>query len=202
MEQLVSDINAKRGALADSDGDEAEIILLRGPVKAPERALQKCVRKYRRDVGCLTDLVRCTLVAKTPQQLLELFSVIRSMSVLHSQGGPREEEGQQGTFPEGADGQSPRHGQRALRNLPVRAVRVAPAATDDELLRAESASALGAEEDTKMFRMATCKNRFTDESKDLNPVTAFRNIMVNLEVGWAFQEGMCVMVPVSRCARG
>ena len=199
MEQLVSEINVRRGTLADSDEGEAEIVLLRGPVKAPERALQKCVRKYRRDVGCLTDLVRCTLIAKTPLQLLELFSAIRSMSVLQS--GPSQEEGQR-TAQEGVGGQGSSNSQGSLPELSVRAVRVAPEAAENELLRAESGLALDTEEDTKMFRMTTCKNRFCDGSKSLNQVTAFRNMMLNLEVGWVFQEGMCVMVPVARCARG
>ena len=34
-----------------------------GPVKQPMLTLQRLVRKYRCDVGCLTDLVRCTVVA-------------------------------------------------------------------------------------------------------------------------------------------
>jgi hypothetical protein len=34
-----------------------------GPVKQPRRTLEKLVRRYRRDVGCLTDLVRCTVIA-------------------------------------------------------------------------------------------------------------------------------------------
>jgi len=58
-----------------SDGAEKEeegegIVLRRGPVKLPERAMQKCVRSYRRDAGCLADLVRCTLIAKTPQLVM------------------------------------------------------------------------------------------------------------------------------------
>jgi hypothetical protein len=46
-----------------------EVCLLRGPVKMPVRSMQKVVRSYRRDVGCLTDLVRCTIVARSPKQV-------------------------------------------------------------------------------------------------------------------------------------
>lgn len=35
---------------------------LAGPVKHPDRAIQKVVRTYIRDAACLTDLVRSTLV--------------------------------------------------------------------------------------------------------------------------------------------
>ena len=61
-----------------------DVVLVCGPVKKPERALQKCVRVFRRDVGCLTDLVRCTIVAQTIQQVYAIFSSIRSVSVVHS----------------------------------------------------------------------------------------------------------------------
>ena len=46
-----------------------------GPVKQPMRTLQKLVRNYRRDVGCLTDLVRCAVIAYVLMQaLLRLYS--------------------------------------------------------------------------------------------------------------------------------
>ena len=34
----------------------------RGPIKRPDRAFQKVVRKYYRDPRCLTDIVRCSIV--------------------------------------------------------------------------------------------------------------------------------------------
>ena len=59
-------------------GDEVQLV--RGPVKSAERAMQKIVRNYRRDVGCLSDLVRCTVVCRSPQQLLQVFSAICNAS--------------------------------------------------------------------------------------------------------------------------
>lgn len=52
------------------DGLPAQVI--RGPVKQTERALQKCVRVYRRDPAYLADLVRCTVVFRTISDI-ELF---------------------------------------------------------------------------------------------------------------------------------
>ena len=52
------------------------------PVKQPMRILQKLVRRYRRDFGCLTDLVRCTVISDSLEnvkdflQLLYLFPVV------------------------------------------------------------------------------------------------------------------------------
>ena len=50
--------------------------VIRGPVKKPERAIEKVVRSYRRDSGCLTDLVRCTCTADSCEQLLNVTKAI------------------------------------------------------------------------------------------------------------------------------
>ena len=53
-----------------------------GPVKQPMRTLQKLVRRYRRDVGCLTDLVRCTVVADSLEDAKDCVQLLYSMSVV------------------------------------------------------------------------------------------------------------------------
>jgi hypothetical protein len=52
-----------------------------GPVKQPTRTLQKLVRRYRRDVGCLTDLVRCTVIADSLENVKDFLQLLYSMSV-------------------------------------------------------------------------------------------------------------------------
>eukprot|EP00293_Proteomonas_sulcata_P012431 CAMPEP_0184300202 /NCGR_PEP_ID=MMETSP1049-20130417/10670_1 /TAXON_ID=77928 /ORGANISM="Proteomonas sulcata, Strain CCMP704" /LENGTH=362 /DNA_ID=CAMNT_0026610863 /DNA_START=37 /DNA_END=1125 /DNA_ORIENTATION=+ len=51
-----------------------------GPVKTPERALQKVVRSYNRDPACLTDLVRCTIVVGSLKEALVCLRNIISKS--------------------------------------------------------------------------------------------------------------------------
>ena len=46
------------------------------------RILQKLVRKYRRDVGCLTDLVRCAVIADSLENVKAYVELIYSMSVV------------------------------------------------------------------------------------------------------------------------
>jgi hypothetical protein len=53
-----------------------------GPVKQPMRTLQKLVRRYKRDVGCLTDLVRCTVVADSLEDAKDCVQLLYSMSVV------------------------------------------------------------------------------------------------------------------------
>ena len=53
-----------------------------GKVKSCERAIQKTVRSYHRDPSCLTDLVRCTVVVKSVEEVLEWVKQVRSMSAV------------------------------------------------------------------------------------------------------------------------
>ena len=55
---------------------------LAGPVKNPKRAIAKVIRVYNRDVGLLTDLVRCTLVCGTVKQAHAFFRKVMDMSVV------------------------------------------------------------------------------------------------------------------------
>jgi hypothetical protein len=59
-----------------------------GPVKNPARALQKCVRRYDREVRCLTDLVRCTIVAKDIKGALDFYKQVRRRCKEPSEGWP------------------------------------------------------------------------------------------------------------------
>jgi len=49
----------------------------------------------------------------------------------------------------------------------------------------------------KLFRITACKNRFRDGSEHFDEITCFRNISLNLEIGWVFRESLCVLLPVS-----
>jgi hypothetical protein len=53
-----------------------------GPVKQPTRTLQKLVRRYRRDVGCLTDFVRCTIIAESLEDVKDFLQLLYSFSVV------------------------------------------------------------------------------------------------------------------------
>ena len=164
MEQLVADFNGRNG--------HEDVVLIRGPVKSPERALQKCVRTYRRDAGCLTDLVRCTLVAKTPQQAMDLCAEIQSVSIVHSMRPGVDKEGR-------------------LEPRVRMKDRVSPEA---DVESGPLCEALGQH---AMFRITGCKNRFRAGSKHFTQETGFRNIVFTIQVGWEFREEECMLVPVS-----
>eukprot|EP00960_Hanusia_phi_P039407 753875-Hanusia_phi.AAC.8 len=40
------------------------------------------------------------------------------------------------------------------------------------------------------------KNRFHDSSRYYEPLNAYRNISINLEVGWVFEDDQCKFLPV------
>jgi hypothetical protein len=56
--------------------------LIRGPIKKPERALQKLVRLYNRDAAALTDLVRCTVVVDGLHEAHMFLQQTRKRSVV------------------------------------------------------------------------------------------------------------------------
>ncbi|KAJ1474813.1 hypothetical protein T484DRAFT_1910814, partial [Baffinella frigidus] len=68
------------------------LVLKRGPVKKPERALQKLVRVYGRDVAMLTDLVRCSVIAEDLRQVEALMSSLDARSVVGLVGLARRSE--------------------------------------------------------------------------------------------------------------
>ena len=66
--------------------------LVCGPVKRTDRALQKVVRKYYRDIRCLTDLIRCCMVLPSIESVRQCLEVIRSKSVVGALPAHGEEE--------------------------------------------------------------------------------------------------------------
>jgi hypothetical protein len=88
FQDLVSEIGFKSCSVNRSAGLE----FVAGPVKQPMRTLEKLVRRYRRDVGCLTDLVRCTVIADSLGNVQDFTKLLYSMSVV-GLDAPFEEEG-------------------------------------------------------------------------------------------------------------
>jgi hypothetical protein len=117
-----------------------------GPVKQPMRTLQKVVRRYRRDVGCLTDLVRCTVIADSLENVKDFLQLLYSRSMV---GLDTSEEGK---------GLRQRLGQQLD--------------TDDEI-----------------FRITALENRF-DPSYDEELSWGYRDLALNVEVGWIISSGM------------
>jgi hypothetical protein len=56
--------------------------LVRGPIKKPDRAIQKIVRLYNRDPASLTDLVRCTVVVAGLREAAAFLALIEQRSVV------------------------------------------------------------------------------------------------------------------------
>ena len=55
--------------------------MCRGPIKKPDRAFQKVIRKYCRDVRCLTDLVRCCILPDSIDKVKHVLEQILELSV-------------------------------------------------------------------------------------------------------------------------
>ena len=121
-----------------------------GPVKQPLRTLQKLVRNYRRDVGCLTDLVRCAVIADSLENVKDYVELIYSMSVV----------GLDNPF----EGKEERKGSRER---------------------------LGEQLDTgdRIFRITGLENRF-DPSYNDEANMGYRDLALNVEVGWFISNGM------------
>jgi len=149
---------------SSSRGDEAKTVagekvgksqparLKRGPVKKPQRAIEKVIRSYRRDTARLTDLVRCTCVVEDEMQLLKLVQIILGMSVYGLVG----------------------------------------ACVEDRTRGLEVAQDKG----DAMFRLLKIENRF-DENYDADVLSAgYRDVSMNVEVGWQMEDGLVVFKPV------
>jgi hypothetical protein len=78
FQDLVSDIGFNGSFVHHTTGLE----FLAGPVKQPLRTIEKLVRRYRRDVGCLTDLVRCTVIADSLENVESFLQLLYSKSVV------------------------------------------------------------------------------------------------------------------------
>mmetsp|Transcript_24498 Transcript_24498/g.48950 ORF Transcript_24498/g.48950 Transcript_24498/m.48950 type:complete len:163 (+) Transcript_24498:2-490(+) len=103
-----------------------------GPVKQPERALQKCVRLYQRDPACLTDLVRCTVVVAKLEQACSFMRLVKLRSVTGLEPAKEQTEGQQ----------------------------------------------------SRIFRVMRCVNRLDPEYNAEQRSAGYRDVSLNLEVGW------------------
>lgn len=80
MASLVAGLGGVGGE-EEASGRHA-LALKRGPIKKPDRALQKLVRVYGRDVAMLTDLVRCTVLVEDLSQVEALMATLNARSVV------------------------------------------------------------------------------------------------------------------------
>eukprot|EP00960_Hanusia_phi_P001786 51087-Hanusia_phi.AAC.1 len=182
-------------------------LLVCGPVKQPQRAIEKCVRSYRRDVGCLTDLVRCTVVADNVEQLLAVLCEIRERSVVGMEPVEQVEECHWSVPPPSSplcnqvpslslsDSSSPSRGQKFLGWL-VSSKREEKTSQEEQqqLMHSPKTEQRGSKE--RWFRMTQVKNRLHPSSHFFNPMTGYRDLSLNLEVGWTFDSGSVVFLPV------
>lgn len=67
--------------------------LTRGPIKKPDRSLQKVVRKYFRDARCLTDIVRCVILFESIGDLQIVLEHFMKKCVLDNNVLPRSDSG-------------------------------------------------------------------------------------------------------------
>jgi hypothetical protein len=151
--------------------------LLFGPIKKPDRAIQKCVRSYRRDVGCLTDLVRCTIVVETTEQLLRVFKMFRDKSIIGIESVER-------SYLLGVD------------------VEEDDANTRQSLSSLQSDNDSGDLQEDIYFRITQVKNRFHHKSEYYDPGTGYRDLSLNLEVGWNYDFDILTFLPVQEWSKG
>ncbi len=148
FQEIISEISFKCCDVNHSSGLE----FIAGPVKQPTRTLQKLVRRYRRDVGCLTDLVRCTVIADNSlENVKDFLQLIHSMSLVGLDASLEEK------------GQGSRQWPRER---------------------------LGEQVDTgdEIFRITALENRF-DPSYDRRANMEYRDLALNIEVGWLISRG-------------
>jgi hypothetical protein len=128
-----------------SENHRTGLEFVAGPVKQPTRTLQKLVRRYRRDVGCLTDLVRCTVIADSLENVEVFLQLLLSMSVV------------------GLDTSFEEKGKQIFTNIVF---------SGDQI-----------------FRITALENKF-DPSYDAEASMGYRDLALNVEVGWLVSNGM------------
>jgi hypothetical protein len=142
------------------------------PIKQPDRAIQKCVRSYRRNAGCLTDLVRCTIIVETIDQLLRLFKLFQDRSIF---------------------------GEESVERFHLLGVNVEDDTRSRESL---SSSQLDRLQEDIYFRITRVKNRFHHKSEYYDPATGYRDLSLNLEVGWNYESDTLTLLPVQEWSKG
>ena len=78
MQQLITSLQEAM----ETGGDAPTTYIIPGPIKKPERALQKLVRLYDRNPACLTDIVRCTIVAAGIREAAGFLRMLMDRSVV------------------------------------------------------------------------------------------------------------------------
>jgi len=92
MIAMLQSISSTSHSTSFKGSQAADLHLIRGPVKQPFRCLEKVVRVYRRDVSCVTDIVRCTIVANKVQHLLRLMQKLQHISIVGVETEPTPED--------------------------------------------------------------------------------------------------------------
>jgi len=138
INESFQDLVSKIGFNGCSVNHTTGLEFIAGPVKQPTRTLQKLVRRYKRDVGCLTDLVRCTVVADSPENVKDFLQLLYSMSVVGLDSSFEEEQLNSG----------------------------------DEI-----------------FMITALENRF-DPSYAVETSRGYRDLALNVEVGWLISNGL------------
>lgn len=165
--------------------------MIRGPVKRPDRALQKAHRKYFMDPRCLTDLVRGCVLLGSLEDVDHCLEVILGMSVIGSLGTRWEEVPASCTPDAGKEIKN-----QALADL--LAEKPAWTITREELEGSNAAQDVGSQSfitlangkklrpavaSDRIFRLVKVKDRFTSDQED-----GYRDICLNLEVAWTISS--------------
>ena len=157
---------------------DPEVQQIPGPVKNPARAMQKCVRQYAREVRCLTDLVRCTVIAKDVEGALRFYQEVKRRCV------------PLGQTIEGGCAQAMQMSKRQ------RAARVHAQATPENDTQS-GVKGVKYEVRPRLLRLTKIKNRL-DPDYDATESLGFRALALGLEVCWVRRERGLTFLPVDQ----
>eukprot|EP00293_Proteomonas_sulcata_P010092 CAMPEP_0184309366 /NCGR_PEP_ID=MMETSP1049-20130417/17550_1 /TAXON_ID=77928 /ORGANISM="Proteomonas sulcata, Strain CCMP704" /LENGTH=264 /DNA_ID=CAMNT_0026622241 /DNA_START=45 /DNA_END=839 /DNA_ORIENTATION=+ len=202
--------------------------LERGPIKQVQRAIEKCVRAYGRDAEHLTDLVRCRMVVQTVPDLLSLFDRIQHMSVvglsyddyrgskvvdMTDEGKQRQKEEfvaaksvwmtkeEASTFYEEVFNLNNEVKQASNEgNTKGQKKSEGDDQANDES-NEEGRNKPPQEKQPRIFRLVRIKNRFADNSAAYDANLGYRDLSLNLEVGWISENGRVSFLPVREWAK-
>jgi hypothetical protein len=145
INESFQDLVSKIGFNGCSVNHTTGLEFIAGPVKQPMRTLQKLVRRYRRDVGRLTDLVRCIIIANSLEDVKNVLQILLSMSMV------------------GLDTSFVENGKQIFTDIVL---------SGDQI-----------------FRITALENKF-DPSYDAEASMGYRDLALNVEVGWLVSNGM------------